>query len=110
MPSRFLRKCPSCGTLIHPNQVPLWESNGFPCPACGACLRSSLHNLAGVWAISLLASAIGVYALTLRGWTFCLVALLVALPVSFLVYAVATFIFPTSLERSPKKEDGVDSK
>lgn len=103
MPSRFLRKCPSCGTLIHPNQVPLGQSRRFPCPVCGEWLRSALHNLAGVWAITLLASAVGVYALSMRGWTFLLAALLVSLPVSFLVYAVATFIFPTPLERLPKE-------
>lgn len=103
MPSRFLQKCPSCGTLIHPNHVPLWQSKGFACPVCRECLRLSLHNLTGVWAISLLASAAGVYALSLRGWAFLLVVLCISLPVYFLVYAVATFIFPLPLERLPKE-------
>lgn len=110
MPSRFLRKCPFCGTLIHPQQIPIWESKGFPCPVCGERLRSSVHNIAGIWIISLLASAISVYSLTLRGWVFFLVTLLVSLPVYLLVYAIATFIFPTALERFPKKEDGVDNR
>ncbi len=106
MGSRFLRKCPCCGTLIGPDQVPPGQSKGFPCPVCGECLRSSLHNLTRVWAISLLGSAAVSYAFALRGWTFLVVALFGSLPISFLVYAAVSFVFPPPLERSPKKEDG----
>lgn len=103
MASRFLRKCPACETLIHPDQVPLWEGKGFPCPNCGEYLRSSLHNLARIWAMSLLASAVAFYALGFRSWTFLVSALFGAFPISFVVYAVASFIFPSPLERASKK-------
>jgi len=43
------RECPSCKSLIFPDEVPATEQWGFPCPYCGQLLKTSLANLKLSW-------------------------------------------------------------
>jgi hypothetical protein len=95
------RKCPACGRIISQAQVPIWQSGGFPCPACGRQLRTSLGDLKVTWAITLCASMAGCFYFGLQGYTALVTALIASVPLSFVVHSALGLVFAHPLEPFP---------
>jgi hypothetical protein len=100
--ARYDRKCPSCGKIISQEQVPIWQSGGFPCPACGRRLRTSLGDLKVSWAITLFVSMAGCFYFGLQGYTALVAALIASVPLSFVVHSVLGLVRAHPLEPFPE--------
>ncbi len=106
--SRFNRKCPACSEAIRPGQIPTWESAGFPCPACGKILKSSVLPVKLVLPVTFTLSPSICFYFGLRGLTFVLVSLITAVPLYFIVCAIIGLVYPPGLELVPKRADRLD--
>ena len=101
--SRYERQCPACGKMISPRQIPLWESGGFPCPACSQLLRSNTSSLKWAWAVALFLVIDTGFLLGARS-SIAIVALLTSsLLLSFVIYAIFGLVSPPRLEQVPTK-------
>ena len=69
------RNCPSCGIVISQMQTPIWQSGGFPCPACGRRLRTSLGDLKFTWVVTLLIAMGACFYFGLQGATAIVISL-----------------------------------
>ena len=99
------RKCPACDAVIPQVQTPIWQSRGFPCPACGRRLRTPLGDLKLSWAVTL-ALSIGVCLyFRLRTSSAVLLSLVISVPMSFIVHSVFGLILPQPLEFFPDKDE-----
>ena len=99
------RKCPSCGEVIPQIQTPIWESSGFPCPACGRALKSSTLPIKLTLPITLTIAMSLCFYFGLRGPTAILISLVASIPLYFIVYAAVGLIFPPSLKLVSSKGD-----
>jgi hypothetical protein len=100
--SRYLRNCPSCGKLIHPSQVPLWQSKGFPCLWCGARLHGALWRVRLAWMLGFASTALALFSLGIRGW-LTIPAILIGTPLAFiLIQMLAVFTAAPGLDRFPQ--------
>lgn len=95
MASKYLRKCPSCGGLIHPDKVPYRQSKGFPCPYCGVRLYDALWHEKLAWLLSTATALVVPWSLGCRTWYWIVIALILGTPALFvLVQAIAVFTDP----------------
>src|SRR5574340_302962 len=108
--ARYHRKCPSCGKLIHPNRVPLWQSKGFPCPWCGARLHGALWRVRLAWALSLASATFVSYISGIHDW-LAIPAILVSTPLAFiLIQMLVVFTAAPGLDRFPEDSRGTSAK
>jgi hypothetical protein len=92
------RTCPYCGAAVHQGETPIWDANGFPCPACGQRLRTRRRSLKLTWAITL-PCAVGLSLLFgLRGWNGLFVCLGISVPLSFVIHSILGVVFPPPLD------------
>ena len=104
--ARYDRKCPSCGKLIHPNQVPLWQSKGFPCPWCGVRLHGGLWQVRLAWLLSLVSAVLLPVSLGIHSWLSILM-ILIGTPIAFiLIQMLAVFTAAPGLNRFPEGNKG----
>src|SRR5690242_8872279 len=101
--SRYDRKCPACGKVISPLQIPLRESGGFPCPGCSQSLRSNTSALKWAWVLTLFLIISTGFLLGIRSSIAIAALLLSAVPFSFVIYAVLGLVSPPPLELVPTK-------
>lgn len=95
MASKYLRKCPSCGGLIHPDKVPYRQSKGFPCPYCGVQLCGALWHEKLAWLLSIATALVVPWILGYRSWYSIAIALILGTPALFvLVQGIAVFTDP----------------
>lgn len=99
------RKCPSCGEVIRQIETPIWEAGGFPCPACGRTLKSSILSVKVTLPITFGISVSACYCFGLRGSTAGLISLVASFPLYFAVYAAIGLFFPPGLVLVPDKKD-----
>jgi hypothetical protein len=104
--ARYDRKCPSCGKLIHPHQVPLWQSKGFPCPWCGVRLHGALWQVRLTWLLSFVSALLVSISLGIHGW-FSILLTLIGTPAAFiLIQMLAVFTTAPGLNRFPEDRNG----
>ena len=103
------RECPSCKSLIFPDEVPATEKWGFPCPYCGQLLKTSLANLKLSWimAIAILV-AVSLY-FGLRSPT-ALLLLLGSLPLSVALNGALALIFPPPFRAVASQKHAVSAQ
>jgi len=106
--ARFDRRCPACGEVISPKQIPTWQSIGFPCPTCRASLRSSTLPVKFILPLSFAASLLLCIIFGLRGITAILASLGATVPMYLVVYAIAGLVVPPGLELVPKSAPRLD--
>lgn len=99
------RNCPACGNVVSQRQVPVWESGGWPCPSCGKLLRSTPTPLKLTWLITIPLSIGICFYFGLRDSTLILVALIAAIPISFVVHAVIGLLSSGPLELVPTENN-----
>jgi hypothetical protein len=102
--SYYGKKCPACGNVILPPEVPASEQNGFPCPACGKLLKTSLANLKFSIVIALALSLFLCLKFGLRGLSAIISTLLLLLPLSFVVNSALAAVFPPPFELLPDQK------
>jgi len=103
--SFYDRKCPACGNVISPPEVPESQPNGFLCPFCGRRLKTSLVNLRLSWSVTLIIAISLCFYFGLRGVTAIAISLVVSFPLSFLVDALLAIIFPPPFRLLPSDHD-----
>lgn len=104
--ARYDRKCPSCGKVIHPGQVPIWQSKGFPCPWCGALLHGALWQVRFAWLLSLASAALVPLSLGIHGWLI-VPAIVIGTPLAFiLIQMLAVFTAAPGLDQHPEDNAG----
>ena len=107
---KYKRKCPNCGTLIYPTDVPPLKNGGVPCPACGQRLRPSLRH-SGLSCVIALAISFGLcsFAGLREPWTI-LISVALTLPLTIVIHAVVSATFPPPFEMFPIPKDHSDSE
>jgi hypothetical protein len=106
--ARFDRICPSCGEVVLQSQIPIWESGGFPCRACGGILKSSVPTIKLTLPVTLTVSLSLCFYFGLRGLRVILVTLIASVPLYFIVSAIISLIFPPGLELVSRRIDRLD--
>jgi predicted RNA-binding Zn-ribbon protein involved in translation (DUF1610 family) len=107
--ARFDKRCPACGEMISPKQIPTWQSVGFPCPACSAILKSSILPAKFILPLSFAASLLlCISFFGLRSLTVILASLGATAPMYFVVYAIVGLVVPPGLELVPKSDFRLD--
>jgi len=106
--SRYVRKCPSCGTNIHPSQIPWSEGEGFPCPACGLKLKSTVYIPPRFILFEIPVVLLVCISLGARTSTTIAALLLAPMLIFFALNAFLAFIFPPPLKPSTAHCDGLD--
>lgn len=101
--SRYDRECPACGKMISPSQIPLWETGGFPCPACSQLLRSNTSSLKWAWALTLFLIIDTGSLFGGRSPIAIVVLLISSLPLSYVIYAIFGLVSPPELEQVSRK-------
>lgn len=103
--SRYDKKCPSCGEIISPTQVPRRQPAGFPCPACGRRLKLSALPMKLTVPIALAVSASLCFFFGLRGLTAILLSLAVAVPLQIIVHTAIALAFPLRIDLVSPEDD-----
>jgi hypothetical protein len=106
--ARFDKRCPACGEVVSPKQIPIWQSVGFQCPTCAAILKTSALPVKFILPLSFTASLLLCIMLGLRGLTVILVSLGATVPMYLVVYAIVGLIVPPGLELVAKSDLRLD--
>jgi hypothetical protein len=106
--ARFDKRCPACGEVVSPKQIPIWQSVGFQCPTCAAILKTSALPVKFILPFSFTASLLLCIMLRLRGLTVILVSLGATVPMYLVVYAIVGLIVPPGLELVAKSDLRLD--
>ena len=101
--TRYDEPCPSCGEMISPGQIPIWQGGGFRCPACGRLLRTNTASLKWAWLITLFLSIGVCFLLGLGSKTAIGILLISSVPLSFVVFAIMGLVSSVPLELVPSK-------
>jgi hypothetical protein len=91
--SRYDRKCPACDTNVSPNRVPLREGDGFPCPACGRKLKSTVP-IPGTAVLPVIIAILLAWTVFGLRASIAIALLLVTLPAFFILNALLALKFP----------------
>jgi predicted RNA-binding Zn-ribbon protein involved in translation (DUF1610 family) len=117
MLSRYLRRCPSCGRLIAPAEIPTWEGDGFDCPGCGRRLKTSNTLIRFSVLIALVTTLVLFRHLGYRGALGVGISLVAFVPFSFFLFAILAVIFPQPFElykkpqgRNPPTSNGANPR
>jgi predicted RNA-binding Zn-ribbon protein involved in translation (DUF1610 family) len=100
--SRYVQWCPSCGTRLPPDKIPVLRAYSFSCPFCGAPLRLAARHEGARLAGSLILSLIVTFLLGFRGLTLVLVAIAgFLLLYLFISPFMLGFVDPAKIELRP---------
>jgi len=88
--------CPRCGSSIEYKNVNF--KHPFPCPTCQTELRIPQSYSGILLLIEVLAAGLVSFALGFRGWKLALAAVVIWLPLAFLLFGVVRHLNPPRVE------------
>jgi hypothetical protein len=99
--TRYDEPCPSCGEMISPGHMPIWQGGGFPCPTCGRLLRTNTASLKWAWIITLFLAIGACFLFGFRSRTAIGILLICSVPLSFVVFVIIGLLSSVPLELVP---------